>query len=66
MKLLIEGMSCKHCQKAVFDALTEIQGVHDVVVSLEENCATLTADADLKTTLVKAIEEEGYTVLEVI
>ncbi len=66
MKLLIKGMSCGHCQKAVFNALSDIEGVFNVEVSLEENCATFDADTSLKTTLVKAIEEEGYTVVEVI
>ncbi len=65
MKLLIEGMSCKHCQNAVFNALCDIEGVSEVVVDLENNCATLSASDDLKTTLVKAIEEEGYVVTNV-
>ncbi len=65
MKLLIEGMSCKHCQNAVFNALSDVSGVSDVVVDLEKNCATVTASDDLKNTLIKAIEEEGYTVTSV-
>ncbi len=65
MKLLIEGMTCPHCENAVFNALSDVEGVSDVKVDLKGNFATLTASEDLKVTLIKAIEEEGYKVLEV-
>ncbi|MDO5847856.1 MAG: heavy metal translocating P-type ATPase, partial [Methanocorpusculum sp.] len=38
----VEGMMCKHCQAAVFNALKGIDGVADVLVSLEEKTAVVT------------------------
>ncbi|HJJ36672.1 MAG TPA: heavy metal translocating P-type ATPase [Methanocorpusculum sp.] len=55
----IEGMMCKHCQAAVMNALKGIDGVTDVVVSLEEKSATVTvssavSDETLKNAIVAA------------
>ena len=66
MVLKINGMMCKHCVMHVEKALNAIEGVSDVNVNLEENQATLTADASLKDTLVKAVADAGYEVTEVI
>ena len=33
--LLVEGMSCGHCEKAVKGALGELDGVKNVLVNLE-------------------------------
>ena len=62
--LEIEGMMCAHCQAHVQKALEGVEGVTQVVVSLEENKATVTADtevADQK--LIDAVTESGYKVL---
>lgn len=55
----IEGMMCKHCQNAVFQALKGIMGVSDIVVSLENHSATVTvspdvSDDELKNAIVMA------------
>jgi copper chaperone len=34
--LKVAGMSCKHCQKAVEDALKNLEGVKDVQINLEQ------------------------------
>ncbi len=62
--LSIEGMSCEHCVAHVKKALEEIQGVENVVVSLEENSATVETDVDNEI-LKSAIEEEGYDVVDI-
>ncbi len=66
MKILIDGMTCEHCKKFVTEAISAVEGTSGVEVNLEEKCATFTASPDLKDAVVNAIQEEGYTVLEVI
>lgn len=60
----IEGMMCANCQKHVQKALEGVGGVTQVVVSLEENKATVTTDAGVEDqALIDAVTESGYTVL---
>ena len=59
----VEGMMCKHCVKAVTNALQAVDGVETVDVSLDDKCAVVTlakeiADAELKS----AVEAEDFTV----
>lgn len=61
-KLLIEGMNCGHCVAAVKGALEAIEGVANVVVSLEDNCATLETEVE-NVVLKSAVEEEGFDVV---
>lgn len=49
----------------VTKALSEIEGVSDVQVSLEDNEATVTASRDLIEKMKTAVEEEGYRVTAV-
>jgi copper ion binding protein len=44
----VEGITCGHCVKAVTNAITEVDGVKEVEVSLEKKSATVTFD-DSKT-----------------
>lgn len=60
----IEGMMCANCQAHVRKALEGVSGVSQVDVSLEENKATVTADAGVEDqTLIDAVTESGYKVL---
>ncbi len=62
--LNIEGMMCAHCQAHVKKALEGVKGVTQVEVSLEENKATVTADASVKDQeLADAVAEAGYKVV---
>ncbi|MBE6050511.1 MAG: heavy-metal-associated domain-containing protein [Clostridium sp.] len=61
-KLLIEGMNCSHCVAAVKEALEGVDGVTNVCVSLEENCATLETEVNDEI-LKSAVEEEGFDVV---
>lgn len=60
----IKGMHCRSCEMLIKDAVTEIDGVKSVSISLEKNTATIdyddkkVKDAQIK----KAIEKEGYKV----
>jgi len=58
-KLIIEGMTCQHCVKAVNEELTKVPGVTSVDVSLENNSATVEGQAD-NAALVAAVAEAGY------
>ncbi len=62
-EILISGMTCGHCVKRVENALLEIDGVHSVVVSLDDKKATIEADDKIEDQLIKdAIDDVGYTV----
>lgn len=60
--LNIEGMMCKHCQAHVLNALKGVSGVSDVVVSLENNNATITGTNLNRDLLIKAVVDAGYEV----
>ncbi len=60
-KINIEGMMCMHCVAHVEKALKEVDGVGEVNVSLENNCAEISGNADDQA-ITKAVEEAGYKV----
>jgi copper chaperone len=57
--LAVEGMTCKHCQKAVKEALEAVNGATQVEVSLDDHRATVQGNADVQQ-LIDAVTEEGY------
>jgi len=62
VELKVEGMSCGHCVATVKSALTVVQGVQQVDVSLEAQKATVRADdAVADGALVEAVEQAGYS-----
>lgn len=64
--LSIEGMMCGHCQATVEKALKGVQGVSEVVVSLEDKNAVVTADESVSAdTLKNAIVDAGYEVTDI-
>lgn len=62
-KLIVEGMSCKHCAARVEKALKEVAGVKSAVVDLENKSADVEADdsTSLKD-LAHAVTNAGYAV----
>lgn len=64
-KIIIEGMMCEHCTGRVEKALRAVSGVTDVVMSLEEKSATVTADGTGDDVLKDAITEAGYEVVSI-
>lgn len=63
--LLVEGMSCGHCEKAVKSALLELDGINKVEVDLSSKKVEVEGD-NLQDNLIKeAIEDAGYDVLEI-
>ncbi len=60
-ELKIEGMMCKHCVKHVHDALSAMDGVTAVDVSLEKNSAAVTMSREIPTEeFSKVITDAGY------
>lgn len=62
-KIIIDGMMCEHCTGRVEKALRAVSGVKDVVMSLEEKSATVTADGANDNELKEAVTEAGYEVV---
>ena len=62
--LKIEGMMCPRCQAHVEKALSAVEGVESVEVSLEEKSATVTLGADVSNeVLTNAVTDAGYDVV---
>jgi copper chaperone len=61
----VEGMSCDHCKMAVTKAVSALEGVDSVEVSLENNTATVEFEESklLLKTIKEAIEAQGYDVI---
>ncbi len=60
IELDITGMTCDHCVRSVTNALKDVEGVSDAVVSLENKQAVVTAEEVDLAALIAAVEEEGY------
>ena len=62
----VEGMSCGHCVKAIESSVTEISGVDNVQVHLENGTVDVEFNKDVVEVqqITKTIEDQGYTVAE--
>jgi len=61
----IKGMSCAHCVASVTKALSDIDGVSNVSVSLEKGEATFDTSKDVPPEVIKAaISRIGFTVVD--
>lgn len=59
----IEGMSCNHCKMTVEKALSSIDGVTKVEVSLENKNAVIKSEEEIDDNKIKeVVEEAGYIV----
>ncbi|MFT4246071.1 MAG: cation transporter [Micrococcaceae bacterium] len=58
----IEGMSCQHCVNAITEEVSEISGVANVKVSLDDKTLTLDSPEDVITKVKTAVDEAGYEV----
>ena len=55
----ITGMTCKHCQRAVTNALEAVEGVQGATVDLAPGSARVEGNVDIRA-LIAAVEGEGY------
>jgi len=59
----VVGMTCGHCVNAVTEEVSQLPGVTAVDVDLPSGGLTLTTDAPVEETAVRAaVEEAGYEV----
>lgn len=62
--LLVQGMSCGHCVKAVEGSVSKLNGVSNVDVHLESGTVDVEYNADAVTleTIKETIDDQGYEV----
>ena len=61
----IKGMSCQHCVASVTKALSEITGIADVKVNLEDGEATFEEQSPIEPQTIKdAITKIGFEVID--
>jgi copper chaperone len=59
----VVGMTCGHCVNAVTDEVSQLPGVTGVDVDLASGGLTVTSEAPVEETAVRAaVEEAGYEV----
>ncbi len=65
-KIFIEGMSCEHCVRRVKTALSELNGVTQVIVNLELNIAEVALESNISDEiLIETIDDAGYDVVRI-
>lgn len=61
----VKGMSCQHCVMSVTKALSAIEGIEDVQVSLEKGEATFAENSPVSDQTIKdAITKIGFEVVD--
>ena len=59
----VVGMTCGHCVSAVTEEVGQVPGVTGVEVDLASGGLTVTSEAPVDDTVIRAaVEEAGYTV----
>jgi len=63
--LKIEGMMCSHCQNQVQNTFSEVNGVSEVIVDLENATATVTYNEEQvqQNEIIEALKDTNYTVV---
>lgn len=64
--LNVNGMSCSHCERAINDAVGELDGVMDVKSDANSKSVSVTFDEEKVSLnqIKEAITEEGYNVVD--
>ena len=61
VKIKIDGMMCNHCRMHAEKALSAVEGVASVSVTLEDGMAVIKAERSVSCdALVKAVVDAGY------
>jgi copper chaperone len=63
--MMVEGMSCGHCEMAVKNSLKDLDGVQDVQVDLATGKVEVLGDNLEDGLLMEAVDEAGYSVKEI-
>lgn len=57
----VTGMSCGHCEKAVFDEVAKLPGVSDIHVSAEKKSLSFSVEEEITDAeVIAAVDEAGY------
>jgi copper chaperone CopZ len=56
----VPAMHCGHCERAVKEEVSAVEGVNDVAVDLESKVVTVSGSAFDDAAVRAAIEEAGY------
>lgn len=65
VKINVEGMVCGGCEKRVVNAVSEIEGVTEVVANHSEGTVVVKADTKIDVNIIKEkIEDIGFDVKE--
>ncbi len=62
--LMVEGMSCSHCEKAVSDALSKLTGAKDISVNLDSKQVTVSCECGAQT-VKDTVDNQGYDVTSI-
>jgi copper chaperone CopZ len=58
----VTGMTCEHCERAVTEEVSQVNGVDELAVSATDGVLSITTAAGVDDALVlAAVEEAGYT-----
>lgn len=58
----VSGMSCGHCEKAISEEVSELNGVEAVTVSATDGKLQVTASAEVTPeAIIAAVDEAGYS-----
>lgn len=63
--LIVEGMSCGHCKKAVETAVGKVEGVSTVAVDLAAKKVEVEGENLVESILKETIEDAGYDVVQI-
>ncbi|MGM0378447.1 MAG: heavy-metal-associated domain-containing protein [Bacillota bacterium] len=62
-EILIEGMMCSHCEKAVKESLSKISSIDEIKVNADNDKAEIISKTNIADDKIKeAIKEAGYKV----
>jgi copper chaperone CopZ len=60
----VTGMTCAHCQRAVTEEISGIDGVESVTVDLASGTVTVTASQPVdRADIASAVDEAGYALV---
>ena len=60
----VTGMTCAHCQRAVTEEISGVDGVGSVIVDLATGTVTVTATQPIdRADIAAAVDEAGYTLV---
>lgn len=59
-ELAVEGMSCGGCESNVENAVSQLEGAHDVSADHEADSVAVTGEPGLEDDIEQAVHDAGY------